>query len=86
VECDPGHDPRGLGLALTLLWHMVESVRLGDDGALGLTFSGDARLLVGSHPDFESWNLHTPEGALLIAMPGGEMAIFPPVPGQAHGE
>jgi Family of unknown function (DUF6188) len=78
VRCEPDRDPRGLGPALMLLWRTVESARVDDDGRLELTFSGDASLSVASDPSYESWNLHTPEKALLVAMPGGEIVVFPP--------
>jgi Family of unknown function (DUF6188) len=69
VACDPEHDPRGLGPALTLFQRTVESVQLADDASLSMTFSGDIQLLVPSHPAYESWNLHTPARDLLIALP-----------------
>ena len=45
-------------------------------GALDVTFEGGARLQVEPDPHYEAWNVSGPNGALVVSMPGGELAMW----------
>ncbi|MBJ7336666.1 MAG: hypothetical protein JHC64_03145 [Mycolicibacterium sp.] len=58
----------------------VEAAHADDVGGLHVTFEGGARIVVGPDPDYESWHVNGPNGALVLSMPGGGLAVWDPQP------
>lgn len=61
-----------------LLGRTVETAEVDPKGALSVTFEGGTRLRVDPDPAYEAWNVSGPNGALVVSMPGGELAIWNP--------
>jgi hypothetical protein len=57
----------------------ITSARASNSGQLQVEFTSGRALSAGPDRDYENWEIHAP-GALLIAMPGGGVAVFPDPP------
>ena len=71
----------GFGPIRGLVGRAVVDADVDAGGALRVTFQGGARLRVGPDPDYEAWNVSGPNGALVVSMPGGEIAVWSQQPG-----
>lgn len=49
-----------------------------ESGALSLVFSNGSRLHVDPHDSYEAWTVAGPGGMKVVAMPGGELAVWSP--------
>ncbi|UTT59204.1 DUF6188 family protein [Cellulosimicrobium cellulans] len=63
-------DGGAIDVLLPLLDQRIESARVSTAGSIRLTFASGA-IEVGPHPEYESWQLATPDTRLVICMPGG---------------
>lgn len=54
---------------------VVESVA-DDSGALRMAFEDGSLIQVPADDQYEAWNVSGPRGALVVSMPGGELAIW----------
>ena len=61
-----------------LIGQNVRAAIADPSGALEMTFDGGAHLHVGADPEYEAWNVSGPAGALIVSMPGGELAVWTP--------
>lgn len=71
---------------LHLIGQTIEAATVDPVGALNITFEGGARLHVGPDPDYEAWNVSGPDGALVVSMPGGELAIWSTQPPEGSSD
>jgi hypothetical protein len=77
VRLSPEEDPQdSFGLIRELVGRTVEAADADTTGALDVTFSGGGHLRVEPDPAYEAWNVSGPNGALVVSMPGGELAIW----------
>lgn len=49
-------------------------------GDIRLTFADRTTMAVPADPDYEAWNCSLTGGELLVSLPGGGIAHFPPRP------
>lgn len=63
---------------MQLLGQIVSAATAFPSGELTITFDNGAAIACPPHPDFEAWEYVGPDGRLIIATPGGEIAEFPP--------
>ena len=56
----------------------IEDATADTAGTLHVLFEGGARLTVEPDPAYEAWSVSGPDGALVVSMPGGELAIWKP--------
>jgi hypothetical protein len=61
-----------------LVGHTIEEATTDEAGALHVVFEGGARLTVEPDSAYEAWSVSGPDGALVVSMPGGELAIWKP--------
>lgn len=54
---------------------VVESTA-DDSGVLRMTFEDGNLIHVPADDEYEAWNVSGPRGALVVSMPGGELAIW----------
>jgi hypothetical protein len=66
-----------LGPALGLFLRVASDAQISGGGDLRFSFEDGARLIVAPGKKYEAWNLSGPFG-ILIALPGGGVAEFPP--------
>lgn len=66
--------------ALELLQQVPTSLDAHKDGRLLLHFAGGGRLSVEADADYEPWTLTGPDGLRLVSLPGGDLAVWTPVP------
>ena len=66
-----------LGPALRLFQHVASDAQISERGDLRFSFVDGAYLTAAPDPNYEAWNLSGPFG-ILIALPGGGVAEFPP--------
>jgi hypothetical protein len=76
-NADPEQDPASAGPALRLRSRKVIESRVGADAALTIAFEGEPWLRLPPDPQYEAWTLNARQW-LVVSMPGGELAIFPP--------
>lgn len=76
VVLRPEEDPTGLGPVLACARTSAEEVLAFDDGRLTASFADGSRLVVDSSQDYEAWNLSGPDRMLVVATPGGDLAIW----------
>jgi hypothetical protein len=74
---DP-EDRTSLAPVLQLLFAELQTASVDDRGELSLEFTGGVRLVAPPNEQYEAWELVHPDGRMAIAVPGGEIAIFPP--------
>jgi hypothetical protein len=55
----------------------VTGIRIDDDGGLAVTI-GDTEVHCPADPEFEAWHVSGPDGLLVVCLPGGRLAIWPP--------
>lgn len=55
--------------------NVVESTA-DDSGALRMAFGDGSLIHVAADEAYEAWNVSGPRGALVVSMPGGELAIW----------
>lgn len=72
ADVEPGEHPSDI--LATLLGDVVREAWAEAGGELELTFASGARLVVGVDPDFESWAVAGPDGALIVCLARGEIA------------
>ena len=66
--------------ALELLQQVPTLLDAHKDGRMLLHFAGGARLAVEADADYEPWTLTGPDGLRLVSLPGGDLAVWTPVP------
>lgn len=66
--------------ALELLQQVPTSLDASKDGRLVVHFAGGGLLSVEADDDYEPWTLTGPEGLRLVSLPGGDLAVWTPVP------
>jgi hypothetical protein len=72
-----------MGATLQLVRRMVTHARANEDGHVELRFEGGWHLTVALHLEYEAWELTSDRGVLLVALPGGGLAIWDaPEPGE----
>jgi hypothetical protein len=76
TEVNPEGDPRLLGPALAVARSAVESVTAFMDGRLEIVFEGAVVWRVSPSPRFEAWTINSPDGVLLVGLPGGSVATW----------
>lgn len=77
VRLSPEEDPQDcFGPIRELVGRTVEAADADATGALDVTFDGGGHLRVEPDPAYEAWNVSGPNGALVVSMPGGELAIW----------
>jgi len=77
IRLDPeGGAPESFGPVHQLVGRTVEAAVVDRSGALDVTFDNGARLTVEPDPHYEAWNVSGPDGALVVSMPGGELAVW----------
>ena len=77
IRLDPeSGDPGSFGPIHQLVGRTVEAAVVDRAGALDVTFDTGARLTVEPDPHYEAWNVSGPDGALVVSMPGGELAVW----------
>lgn len=54
---------------------IIESIA-DDSGALRMAFEDGSLIHVPADDQYEAWNVSGPRGALVVSMPGGELAIW----------
>lgn len=65
----------GLALLLPLLNEEVQSAAVAPDGSLAVTFAAGALTCLPGDA-YEAWEFRTESGALVVCMPGGDLAIW----------
>lgn len=68
-------DPRlrvGLGPLLELYPDVLEAATVDKDSSLRLRLAGGATIDVPADDQFEAWEVHGPDGFLVVCMPGGQ--------------
>lgn len=73
---DPEGDPRKMGSSLRLLRHTVTRAIAHKDGRLEIDFDDGSCLRVPAGDHYEAWDLAGPEGALMVSIPGGDLAVW----------
>jgi hypothetical protein len=68
----------GVGGALGVLHREVGAVRARRSGGLTVELVDGGRLDVAPDDRFESWQVNCSDGHLLVGLPGGDVAVFPP--------
>lgn len=63
------------GAALSLLNAVVTDARATAEGGLALRFGDGLAVEVAPDPQFEAWEMSDSQGASVISMPGGEIAV-----------
>ena len=74
ADVEPGENPSDV--LATLLGDVVVAAAVRDSGELEICFRSGAQLLVGVDPDFESWAVAGPGGALMVCLARGELAVW----------
>lgn len=74
VDVEPGENPSDV--LATLLGDVVRQARARDTGELHLVFGSGSELSVDVDPEFESWAVAGPGGALVVCLAGGELAVW----------
>lgn len=73
----PEEDPEeAFELVRQLIGQKINRATVDSAGTLNMVFERGARISVGPDPDYEAWNVSGPDGALVVSMPGGELAIW----------
>lgn len=81
VRLAPEQEPEALGPVLSVLHRSIEEIVAHKDGLLEVRFAGGGALRAPATTDFEAWNVVGPHGLRLVAMPGGEVAVWKPQEG-----
>lgn len=69
---------RQCGPVLQLFNSLVTSAKAFNSGRLEIIFSDGVLLKVNSDPQFEAWEAFGSDGMRVVAVPGGELAIWQP--------
>jgi hypothetical protein len=76
-ESFSGDDPATADVLRSLLTGMtIATVTAEPSGSLSIATSGEIRLTVPPHPDFEAWNIVGPGQKRIVSTPGGELAVW----------
>lgn len=67
-----------LAAILPLLGQVMSSAFAAADGALECNFEDGTQVSVRPDPDFEAWQVSLEGGAMVVSMPGGRLAVYPP--------
>ncbi len=71
-------DPASAAAVLPLLVHVtVLLARATAAGRLTIELDNGFTLTADFDPSFESWSVSFPDGRMYLAMPGGDVAVFP---------
>ena len=76
VAVPPGESVWEVGAALPLFNRCVSRVEIERGGVLRMVFDEDATIEVPTHPQWENWTIHTPDGGLWVGTPGGGVTVF----------
>lgn len=74
----PEGEPEQLGPALTLVRQRVRRILAFKDGHLEVEFANGIGLGVPAEEGLEAWELSGPGGLRVLALPGGEVAVWLP--------
>ncbi|MGH9077073.1 MAG: DUF6188 family protein [Acidimicrobiales bacterium] len=74
----PETEPERLGPVLLLLHRSVDEIVAQKDGLLVLRFAPSGAMTVPPSEEFEAWNIVGPDGLRIVAMPGGQLAVWKP--------
>lgn len=74
----PEGEPERLGHALTLVRQRVGHISAFKDGHLEVAFTDGGNLGVPAEEGLEAWELSGPGGLRVVALPGGEVAVWSP--------
>ncbi|WP_240431252.1 DUF6188 family protein [Mycobacterium kyogaense] len=73
----PDEDPQEAFQPIRQLVGLDVSESTADDsGALKIAFTDGSLIQVPADDAYEAWNVSGPNGALVVSMPGGELAIW----------
>lgn len=75
----PEDDPTSCGPALGVSRATVASMHTTSDGHLEMTFTDGSRLSVEATPAYEAWATTESNGAKVVCLPDGELAIWGPL-------
>jgi hypothetical protein len=78
VELDP--ERQDVAAALPLFNTEVLSAVAFKSGALRIVFDNGRLLKVDPDPQYEAWTANGPGGMLVVSLPGGDLAVWPPRP------
>jgi hypothetical protein len=78
VTVDPEEIDPNAAAFIALRSREVTSASAAEDGTLHMSFAGDAELAVPPDPAYESWLMSHRNGARIVCVPGGELAIWSP--------
>lgn len=78
VAVDP-ETLEGVSAALAVLHRHVSVVRASRSGALRIELSDGGLIEVAPSDAYENWQVILSDGSQLVGLPGGDVAIFPPV-------
>jgi Family of unknown function (DUF6188) len=74
----PEGEPEQRGPALALARQRVDQILAFKDGHLEVEFADGTRLGVPSEEGLEAWELSGPSGLRVLALPGGQVAVWLP--------
>ena len=75
---DPETDSRMCSRVLSLLRRAVSSISSTAAGLLLVRFADGTELRSRCHDQYEAWHIRGPAGFLVVALPGGGVAIWEP--------
>ncbi len=75
-EFDPEGNPQDMSDTLRLLRGTVTRSIAHKDGRLEIDFDDGSCLRVPAGDHYEAWNVAGPEGALMVSIPGGDLAVW----------
>lgn len=77
-DLSPGPSDAQADHLRALLYQKITFSVAEESGALSLGFSNGSRLHVDPHDSYEAWTVAGPGGMKVVAMPGGELAVWSP--------
>ena len=79
---EPGQLGQQAAVVAGLFGKVVESVTLGPDNELGISFVSGPTLRARKHGEYESWSFVDETGARVVCLPSGGLAIWSEAPGR----
>lgn len=76
IALDPEGNPFGLAPLLGIVRCVVREVAAFKDGRLEITLANGGAVRVPAAEDFEPWELAGKNGARIVAVPGGGLAVW----------
>jgi hypothetical protein len=78
IVVDPESDHQLCSTVLSLLRRSVANISSTAAGLLVVRFEDGTVLRSRCHDQYEAWHLRGPDGSLIVALPGGGVAIWEP--------